>query len=172
VRGAPNWEMAVDWRVSPWRGGNGNGGGQKRHRHGQDACWLGRGRRREGVSSGAVGAESNGGVGQKFSRRWGWRALKVAWWGGNGGGSGGEGATRRNLTMGPGPDRRATSRPRPQQRRARATRLSSSRGAPGAADAWTPASSERGREERDMGAHGPTRRKREVGRAGMNSDDF
>jgi hypothetical protein len=45
-------------------------------------------------------------------------------------------------------------------------------GAPGAADALVAAGSGRGREERGAGAHGLTRRKREVGRARMNNDDF
>jgi hypothetical protein len=47
-----------------------------------------------------------------------------------------------------------------------------SRVAPGAVDAWAPAGSGRGREERGTGARGPTRRKRKVGRAQMNSEDF
>jgi hypothetical protein len=30
VRAAPNWEMVADWWVSPWGGGDGDGGGRKR----------------------------------------------------------------------------------------------------------------------------------------------
>jgi hypothetical protein len=78
---------------------------------------------------------------------------------------------------GPAFDRRVASRPRSRPtvtrpRRARAARLWSSRGAPGVTDAWAPASRGRGREERGAGTRGPTRRKHEVGRAQMNSDDF
>jgi hypothetical protein len=93
-------------------GGNDDDGGRKHagdrarldRRCGRDACSLGRGRRREGVASGAVGAENNGGTGKKLADDGGGTLLK--WRGGEateGGGSGGEGATRRNSAMGPGP---------------------------------------------------------------------
>jgi hypothetical protein len=88
-------------------------------RHGRDACSLGHGRRREGVAGGAVGAESNGGAG-KNSAGDGANVL-LKWRSGEAmeGGSGDEGATPCNLAVGPGPDRRTVSRPRPRPTAAR-----------------------------------------------------
>jgi hypothetical protein len=103
------------------------------------------------------------GHGEKFGRRWGRHAFKVARWGGHHAAQFGHGAW---------PQQAGSILTAARQRHAWAARLCLSRVAPGAVDAWALAGSGRGREERGTGARGPTRRKREVGRAQMNSEDF
>jgi hypothetical protein len=73
VRAAPNREMAADWRVSPWRGKIGDGGGRKRAEEGRGGSvtgaderrltWLyaeksGGGGRKEGATVGSFEAEA------------------------------------------------------------------------------------------------------------------
>jgi hypothetical protein len=41
VRAAPNLEKAADWRVSPWRGENGDGGGRKHVEEGRGGSVAG-----------------------------------------------------------------------------------------------------------------------------------
>jgi hypothetical protein len=168
-------------------GGSHRGGGKRQRRrskmhrgpwwlgrrHGRDACSLGHGRRREGVAGGAVRAESNGGAG-KNSAGDGANVL-LKWRSGEAteGGLATRVPRRAIWPWGLAPiGGRCPDRVLDRPRRARAARLCSSGGAPGVADAWAPAGSERGREERGAGARGPTQRKRKVGRARMNSDDF
>jgi hypothetical protein len=185
VRGTPNQEMAADWRVLPWRGKTAAVENAPGTTAARSPAWTrcvlawpwAEVRERESLAAWSE-RRVTGVRGKNSTDDGGRRSFKVARWGGNrGGGSGDEGGTRRNSAMGPSPDRRAASRPRPwpttaRPRRARAAQLCSSSGAPGAAGAWALAGSRRGREEQGTGARGPTHRKCEVGRARMNSDDF